>query len=189
MTYRCLKALFTAGSRKKPMAKINPCPTPVRRVGGAATACTAGHIAEDWCYRFDGETAGVMRAGKYEYDLDGLCNRTNEQWFGDDGLLIDRANVLVIDLLCGDATGCCPGGGTVGSSTFLGLTDTPGSYAGAAGQSVVVNAAGTGLEFVPNASLATVALTPPATPFVGQFWHNSAISQTFIWRGASWIAV
>ena len=41
---------------------------------------------------------------------------------------------------------CCGGGG---AESFLDLSDTPDSYAGAAGQAVVVNGGETGLEFVP----------------------------------------
>lgn len=43
------------------------------------------------------------------------------------------------------------GGGGGGASTLLDLTDGPGSYAGAASYLVVVNGAGTGFEFIPNA--------------------------------------
>lgn len=37
---------------------------------------------------------------------------------------------------------------TVSTTNFLDLTDTPDSYMGQAGKMVVVNAAGTGLEFI-----------------------------------------
>lgn len=40
-----------------------------------------------------------------------------------------------------------PGGGGEGSTTFLGLTDTPASYTNAAGKGVKVNTAGDALEF------------------------------------------
>lgn len=55
--------------------------------------------------------------------------------------------------LCTDLTAlsarieeCCNGGG--GAETFLALTDTPGSYAGEAGNLAAVNAGQTALEFI-----------------------------------------
>ncbi len=54
-------------------------------------------------------------------------------------------------VLTSDATGLATWAdpsGSGGSSTFLGLTDTPGSYAGQAGRVVAVNAGANALEFV-----------------------------------------
>jgi hypothetical protein len=53
-------------------------------------------------------------------------------------------NTGIVD---GDTLAWTPVGSGGGSSTFVGLTDTPANYAGAAGQVVAVNAGGTGLEF------------------------------------------
>lgn len=49
----------------------------------------------------------------------------------------------MLDAVCADVTA----GGGGGASTFLGLTDTPASYAGQANKRVVVNAGETALEF------------------------------------------
>lgn len=101
------------------MAQINPCPTPVRRTGGAAPACTACAVTEDWCYRLATDSASVIRAGKHTYDRDESCNITNEKWLGDDGAEIDRCTVPVTELLCG-------GGGGGGSTPSEDVCPCPG---------------------------------------------------------------
>jgi hypothetical protein len=86
-----------------------------------------------------------------------------------------------------------PGGGT---ATFLGLTDTPGVYTGAASQFVKVNAGETALEFVADpgyllditgeslGDLSDVVLTTPASGeflrFNGTNWVNALISEADI---------
>lgn len=88
------------------MAKKDNCPKPVRRsLGGAAPACTACFVTEDWCYRLPGDTSSVSRAGKHTYDRDESCNRTNKKWIGDDGVEIDRCTVSITELLCGGGFG------------------------------------------------------------------------------------
>lgn len=90
------------------MAKINNCPEPVRRTGGAAPKCIACSTYEDFCYRLPTDLATVTRAGKYSYDIDENCVRTNEVWAGDDGAPLDPCSVTKV--LCG-------GGGGGGGST------------------------------------------------------------------------
>lgn len=85
------------------MAKINPCPEPVRRTGGAAPKCIACSQSEDFCYRLPTDTATVQRAGKYTYDIDEMCVRTNEVWSGDDGAPLEPCSVT--KLLCGGGGG------------------------------------------------------------------------------------
>lgn len=52
-------------------------------------------------------------------------------------------------------------GGGAGASAFLALTDTPGSYVGAAGQAVVVNGGATALEFAPGGGASVFATAAP----------------------------
>lgn len=88
------------------MAKIQNCPEPVRRTGGAATPCQPCSVAEDWCYRLPGETADVIHAGKHTYDLDAQCNKTNERWLDEDGAVIDPCTVT--RLVCEFSGGGAP---------------------------------------------------------------------------------
>ncbi len=53
----------------------------------------------------------------------------------------------LLDEVCVDITALQSAGGGGGATTFLGLTDTPSSYAGSALRGVRVNAGATGLEF------------------------------------------
>jgi hypothetical protein len=92
------------------MARINNCPEPVRRTGGAAPKCVACAVSEDFCYRLATDSASVTRAGKHTYDIDEMCVRTNEKWLGDDGAEIDRCTVPLTVLLCGGGGGGGGGG-------------------------------------------------------------------------------
>jgi len=90
------------------MAKKFNCPTPVRTVGGAAPACVACEVVEEWCYRLEADAFGVIRHGKRTYDRDENCQETNEKWIGDDGAEIDRCTAAITDLLCGEGGGLPP---------------------------------------------------------------------------------
>lgn len=90
------------------MAKIQNCPEPVRRTGGAAPKCAACSASEDFCYRLPTDLATLTRAGKYTYDIDEMCVRTNEVWSGDDGAPIDPCAVTKV--LCGSGGGGGGGG-------------------------------------------------------------------------------
>jgi hypothetical protein len=81
--------------------------------------------------------------------------------------------------VCADLTEiveeCCGGGG---ATSFLDLTDTPDSYAGAANYAVAVNGAQTGLEFIPFPTI------PPAptyflTPRLISMWPPSVATGAF----------
>ena len=58
------------------------------------------------------------------------------------------------------------GGGGSGSSTFVGLSDTPANFTSAANKNVVVNAAGNALEFVDSGTSETI-ISPVAYAVVG----------------------
>jgi hypothetical protein len=68
-------------------------------------------------------------------------NQINEQYLED---YLNRFRQAVCEDIQSIIDECCGGGG---AESFLGLTDTPDSYAGAAGDSVLVNAGETGLSF------------------------------------------
>lgn len=94
----------------------------------------------------------VMFSTKSTDDLsEGLINK----WYTDERV-DDRVNSLVqagagINLTYDDVANTftieATGGGTGGSSTFLGLTDTPNSFAGFSNKFLAVNAAGDAVEF------------------------------------------
>ena len=59
------------------------------------------------------------------------------------------------------------------ASSFLALTDSPDSYTGVAGKSLIVNAGSTGLEFGDAGTTITAGATAPSNPVVGQLWINT----------------
>jgi len=73
------------------------------------------------------------------------ANQINEQSLEDYLNRFKEAVCADIDSIIAE---CCGGGGDGGAETFLELTDTPASYAGAGGQFVKVKASVDGLEFV-----------------------------------------
>lgn len=83
--------------------------------------------------------------------------------------LVDSINALETRIAELEASS---GGG--GSSTFLGLTDTPSAYSGSGGQSVRVNAGATALEFFTPASA-----TYTEDAFVRQFNGGGSDTQNF----------
>lgn len=97
-------------------------------------------------------------------------------------------NVLTSDGAGGWASAAPTGGG--GSSTFAGLTDGPGSLAGHAGDQVVVNGAGTALEYFKRANVSDPAhkwfaasgatLASPANSYVGG-------DPQVLWDGTQWV--
>lgn len=73
--------------------------------------------------------------------------------------------------------------GAPGSTSFIGLTDVPAAFTGAALQVVRVNAAETALEFAALAgggASVTVSDTAPGTPADGDLWWNSVNGQLYI---------
>ena len=81
--------------------------------------------------------------------------------------------------------------GSSGSSTFVGLTDTPSSM-GTAGQFIAVNSGGTALEFVAAPSggggaNVTISDNPPANPTSGDLWWESDKGRLKILYSTVWV--
>ena len=81
--------------------------------------------------------------------------------------------------------------GSSGSSTFVGLTDTPSSM-GTAGQFIAVNSGGTALEFVAAPSggggaNVTISDNPPANPSSGDLWWESDKGRLKILYSTVWV--
>jgi hypothetical protein len=77
-------------------------------------------------------------------DTNASAGQINDQFLED---YLNRLRQAICDDITSIIEECCNGGGG-GATTFLALTDTPASYAGAGGDFVAVNAGATGLEFV-----------------------------------------
>jgi hypothetical protein len=83
-----------------------------------------------------------------------------------------------------------PGG--TGSSTFLGLTDTPSSYSGQGGKVVAVNSGATALEFttVTSGGISTGA-TLPASPATGEQFLHTPTGRIWLmeYDGTNWACI
>ena len=81
-----------------------------------------------------------------------------------------------------------------GSSTFVGLSDTPNSL-GAAGEIVKVNSGATALEFVAESGGASVNIsdTAPSNPVAGDMWYDSSDGSLSVYYtdadSSQWVAI
>ena len=87
-----------------------------------------------------------------------------------------------------------PGGSSSGgSTTFRGLTDTPGSYSGQAGKHVAVNSGASALIFVDAPQATTTSdknwvsqANAPTSPSDGDGWYDTATDELKIYDGTQW---
>ena len=79
----------------------------------------------------------------------------------------------------------------IGVTTFLGLEDTPATYAGSGGYIVQVNAGATALEFTDAPTLTSLGLTgaTPAPPVANRLYKDNIVKGWIQFNGTGVIAI
>ena len=111
--------------------------------------------------------AGIVTATSFDGDGSGLSGIVTS---------ITAGTGITISGSTGNVTINASGGG--GSSTFLGLSDTPGSF-GTAGQVLAVNSGADALEFVTPIALTNLSVTQNAAGTAGLSYNNTTGAFTY----------